>query len=193
MTGVSSASNLTNVGYFNYGAFQSNDYLTLSSGFSNSNLNDRAWYGFCGFNGSTFYGTCIVVYTGYSGSHKLREFWYPNQDRPYKAFVLQADDSENEYVSTQSTIYSDNQQPSTYGYRLTNRWAQDDGAFGFKANVTRLDGNGGPYHQTNYSTNHSYGCENPNASDGAADDFYWKNQAFISTSYSFYAFCQFEP
>ena len=187
---------ITAIKKFDHGLFQASDYLSLSNGFSNPLLNDYAWYGFCGFVNTVFYGTVIVVYTGYTSSFtRIRDFWYPNTDRPYRAFVLDANGTEHEYTGTQSTIFSDNQQPGTYGYRTTSRFAQDDGSFGFKQNVTRLDGNGGTYLSYNYSTigYAGYGCENANCGDTCSysNYFYWGNTRIYSTAYAFYAF--YEP
>jgi hypothetical protein len=184
---------ISSIGKFDHGLFQASDYLSLSSGFDNSLLNDFAWYGFCGFVNSVFHGTVLVMYTQYTnGTTRLRDLWYPNADRSYRAFVRDANDTEHEYTGTQSTIYSDGQYPGIYGYNSTYRFSQDDGSFGFKQNTTRLDGNGGPYLNQNYnnSSYNGYGCENANSGDTSSWSryFYWGTSRWYLTTYAYYFF-----
>ena len=99
---------------------------------------------------------------------------------------MNRDGSEREATTGQSTIYSDGQSPNSNGYYQSNRFARDDGSWGFRFGASRLDGNGGPYLSGNSSD--AYGCENRNGGD-AVNDFFWGSASNTSTtSYGFY-FC----
>lgn len=166
------------------------NYMDLSGGFSNSTLNGFPYLAYAGFNASTFYGTAVAMYWQYtSATTLLKNLWYPNQDRELYTHVRNANGTTVEDTSgNTSTIYSDNQQPTTNGYYQTGRFAADDGSWGFRNGLTRLDGNGGPY--LSQSAANAYGCENPNSGDSAANDFYWGSVA-VSTTYRFYVFTKF--
>ena len=176
---------------FRYDLWDSNsNYMELSGGFSTSALNGYPYLAYAGFNANTFYGTAVAMYRDYtSSSTLLKNLWYPNQDRELYTHVRNTNGTTVEDTSgNTSTIYSDNQQANTNGYRLTNRFSQDDGSWGFRNGLTRLDGNGGPYLSGNSSN--SYGCENPNAGDSSANDFFWGSMT-ASTNYRFYVFTKF--
>tara|TARA_B100001173_G_scaffold86679_1_gene74373 strand:+ start:6125 stop:7318 length:1194 start_codon:yes stop_codon:yes gene_type:complete len=178
------------IGKFLTGCFLpgSTDYITLSAAQSNASLDGKAWWAFCGFQGSTFYGTASMHFTGYTGNTtRLYDLTYPETDRTIYTHVRNADNSTVTNVAAgTSTIISDGMNPnSTYGTYQSGRFAQDDGCIGFRNGTTRLDGNGGPYMSQGASD--SYGCENPNAGDSSANDFYWGGVT-VSTTYAFYFF-----
>ena len=183
-------SSLTGFG-FRYDLWNSStNYMDLSGGFTNSTLNGYPYLAYAGFNANTFYGTAVAMYRDYtSATTLLKNLWYPNQDRELYTHVRNANGTTVEDTSgNTSTIYSDNQQPTTNGYYQTGRFSLDDGSWGFRNGLTRLDGNGGPY--LNQSSSNAYGCENPNAGDTSANDFFWGSVA-VSTTYKFYVFTKF--
>jgi len=176
---------------FRYDLWNSNsNYMELSDGFTNSTLNGYPYFCYAGYNAGTFYGTAVAMYRDYTSSTTLlKNLWYPNQDRELYTHVRNANGTTVEDTSgNTSTIYSDNQQPTTNGYYQTGRFSRDDGSWGFRNGLTRLDGNGGPY--LSQSAANAYGCENPNAGDSSANDFYWGSVA-VSTNYRFYVFTKF--
>ena len=187
---VGTNSSLTGFG-FRYDLWDSStNYMDLSGGFTNSTLNGYPYLAYAGFNANTFYGTAVAMYRDYtSATTLLKNLWYPNQDRELYTHVRNANGTTVEDTSgNTSTIYSDNQQPNTNGYNLTSRFSRDDGSWGFRNGLTRLDGNGGPY--LSQGSSNAYGCENPNAGDTAANDFYWGSLS-VSTNYKFYVFTKF--
>lgn len=186
MTGVNGASALSTsgTGHFDYAAWDnSSDYLELSSGFGNNTLNGYPYMGFVMFNSSGPYGVAIMLFRDYTSSTTLlKNLWYPNQDRELYTYVLNSDSSTVIDTSgNTSTIFSDNQQPNTNGYRNTGRFAQDDGSWGFVNGTTRLDGNGGPYHSQ--SPSNAYGPPaNQNAGDSSQAQHYWGASYNTSTT-----------
>lgn len=190
----SQTGNLTNKGVFRLDAFQSNDDLALSAGFSDSGLNDMPYLGFVGFARGRFYGSGVMLYEDYSTRTdiELRDLFSPNQYRNLDAYVLNANGTYVRYndgtgSGTTRTIFSDGHYPGSNGYYRTNRFASDDGSWGFNYGSS-LDGNGGPYHD---STD-SYGAANQNSGDTSAQRFNWGNTTLSTTDYVFYFFVVYE-
>lgn len=185
LSGVA-GSPISTAGRFRYDIFDETNELEVSGGFSNNTLNGFPYICMAGFANGQFYGTIAMMYRDYGTGTQLKNLWSPNQFRNLYAYVLNSNGTSKEYTSTASrTIFSDGQFPNANGYNSTTRFASDDGTWGFR-NASALDGNGGPY--LSQTLTDRYGCENPNSSDGAADDFYWDNNAFSSTTYKFYVF-----
>ena len=186
MSGVNGASALSTngTGHFDYAAWNSStDYLELTSGFSNNTLNGYPYMGFVMFNSSGPYGVAIMIYRDYTSSTTLlKNLWYPNQERELYTYVLNANNSTVIDTSgNTSTIYSDGQYPGVNGYNSTNRFASDDGSWGFSNGVSRLDGNGGPY--LSGSASNSYGpAENRNGGDSNSTPHYWGASYNTSTT-----------
>jgi len=180
---------LTSSGRFRYDLFDSGT-IQASDGFSNTALNGHPYIAFAGFSGTTFTGVACMMYNQYSGDTPLKNLFNPNQDRTLYAQVVNNLGTVTHETATSgtSTIFSDGQAPGVSGYNATSKFSRDDGSFGFAIGTTRLDGNGGPY-LSNNATN-AFGCENPNAGDSSADDFYWGGRT-VSTNYVFVAFAKF--
>jgi hypothetical protein len=186
---MSGTTNITSTGTFNYSEFDSGSTLATSGGFVNTTLNGYPYMVMAGFGPNGFAGTAAMMYRDYTTATALKDLFYPNQDRNLYTFVLNANGTEIADTSgTTSTIFSDNQQPGTNGYNSTTRFASDDGAWGFATGLTRLDGNGGPYHASGSA---AYGCANQNSGDTNANIFYW-GSGTSSTAYCFYVFVRNE-
>jgi hypothetical protein len=185
---MSGTTNITSTGTFNYSEFDSGTTLATSDGFVNTTLNGYPYMVMAGFGPNGFAGTAAMMYRDYTTATALKDFFYPNQDRNLYTFVLNANGTEIADTSgTTSTIFSDGQSPGTNGYNSTSRFASDDGSWGFVTGTTRLDGNGGPYHNGNSTK--AYGCANQNGGDTTgANYFYWGANGTSSTTYCFYIF-----
>jgi hypothetical protein len=182
---------ITSSGKFNRTAFDSTNDLALSSGFSNSTLNNIPYLGFIGFADGQFYGSGVMLYRQYIAdkNKELSDLFYLNQARSLYGYILNANDSDIEYTSQNTnTIFSDGHSPNFNGYHSPEKFSKDDGAWGF-ANDQALDGNGGPYHSA--GNNGLYGVANENGRDTAAKTFYW-NTAISTTNYIFYFFVVYE-
>jgi hypothetical protein len=181
----SGTSNISSLRQFNSAEFDSGTEIELTEGMDNSALDGYPYMIFAGFGPNGFEGTAIMAYRDYGSGTALKNFFSPNQNRNLYCYVLNKDGSEVTDVSgSTSTIYSDNQQPNSNGYYTSGRFAADDGCWGFRIGVSRLDGNGGPYMSQNSSQ--SYGCENRNGGD-AVDDFFWGGASNTNTTqYGFY-------
>ena len=194
MSGVTGT--LTTDGRFRYDLWDSTtNYMDLSGGFSTSALNGYPYLCYAGFDNGAFQGTAVMMYRDYTSSTTLlKNLFYPNQDRNLFTHLRYSGGGvlENSSTSpTTSTIYSDGQNPGTNGYNSTSRFASDDGAWGYVNGVTRLDGNGGPYHSTNITQ--AVGCANQNGGDttGANYFYFGANGRSGSTTYKFYIFTKF--
>lgn len=192
MTGASGTLNTS--GRFSIDAFDGTSSMELSNGFATSALNGYPYLCYAGFNAGAFQGTAVMLYRDYTSSTtQLKNLFYPNQDRNLFTHLRYNGGGVLENSSTSpitSTIYSDNQQPGINGYNSTSRFAIDDGAWGYVNGVTRLDGNGGPYHTTNPAQ--AVGCANQNGGDtSGANYFYFGANGASSTTYRFYIFTKF--
>jgi len=178
---------LSSYGVFSLDAFNnSTTPIARTISFNTAALNGFPYIGFIGFNGGSFYGCGIMVYSDYSTTGTLlKDLWYPNQYRTTFGHIRDANGTIHENTSTTTrTIYSDGQAPGTNGYNSTTRFSADDGTWGIRFNGS-LDGNGGPYLSAGTQ---SWGCENPNGGDSSANDFYWNTTVVASTTYKFYFF-----
>ena len=184
---------ISSIGKFNNYEFNSDAYIEPSTGFPSGGVNGWPGMLFACFVGNSYKGIAYQSYTdGHTafgdypngtGAKRLKDFFYPNENRPCHLYVINADGTE--VNGTGSTIYSDNQQPTTNGYHSTSRFARDDGAWGLAIDLERLDGNGGGYLRDNAAN--GYGCENRNSGDSNANVAYWGGSN-NSTTYCFY-FC----
>ena len=181
----SGTTNISSLRQFNSAEFDSGTEIELTEGMDNSTMDGFPYMIFAGFGPNGFTGTAIMAYRDYGSGTSLKNFFSPNQNRNLYCYVLNKDGTDVTDVSgNTSTIYSDNQQPNSNGYYTSGRFAADDGCWGFRIGVSRLDGNGGPYLQDNQSQ--SYGCENRNGGD-SVDDFFWAGASNTSTTqYGFY-------
>jgi hypothetical protein len=184
----SGTSNISSTGQFNNAEFDSGTEIELSEGMDNSTMDGYPYMIFAGFGPNGFAGTAVMAYRDYGSGTALKNLFSPYQNRNLYCYVLNKDGTDVTDVSgNTSTGYSNNQQPNSNGYYASNRFAADDGCWGFRIGTTGLNGNGGPYLIDNTSA--SYGCENRNSGDTAADEFIWSNQTQQNTSsYCFY-FC----
>ena len=154
----SGTTNISNTGQFNSAEFDSGTEIELTEGMDNSAMDGFPYMIFAGFGPNGFEGTAVMAYRDYGSGTALKNFFSPNQNRNLYCYVLNKDGTDVTDVSgNTSTIYSDNQQPNSNGYYTSNRFAADDGCWGFRIGTSRLDGNGGPYMSQN--TSQSYGCE----------------------------------
>ena len=175
--------NISSTGQFNYSEFDSGTALELTEGMDDSAMDGFPYMIFAGFGPNGFDGTAVMAYRDYGSGTALKKFFSPNQNRNLYTYVLNADGTDATDTSgNTSTIYSDGQFPNSNGYNSTSRFASDDGCWGFRTGVSRLDGNGGPYL---YQGNSAYGCENRNSWDGGNQDYMW-NTRTSTTSYCFY-------
>jgi len=180
---MSGTTDITSLGQFNYQEFNSGTSLELSEGMDDSAMDGYPYFLLAGFGPNGFAGTAVMAYRDYGSGTALKNFFSPNQNRNLYTYVLNADGTDATDTSgNTSTIYSDGQFPNSNGYNSTSRFASDDGCWGFRTGVSRLDGNGGPYL---YQGNSAYGCENRNSWDGGNQDYMW-NTRTSTTSYAFY-------
>ena len=179
------SSNISNTGQFNNAEFDSGTEIELSEGMDNSTMDGYPYMIFAGFGPNGFAGTAVMCYRDYGSGTALKNLFSPYQNRNLYCYVLNKDGTDvTDVAGNTSTIYSDNQQPNSNGYYTSSRFAADDGCWGFRIGVSRLDGNGGPYMSQNQGQ--SYGCENRNGGD-AVNDFFWGSKSNTSTtSYCFY-------
>tara|TARA_B100001113_G_C21086954_1_gene612558 strand:+ start:501 stop:1331 length:831 start_codon:yes stop_codon:yes gene_type:complete len=174
-------------GYFYRSEFDSGSIIENMDGMPNTKYNGFPFLGLVGYRDSTYYGIAVMMYRDYN-SRSLAGLFYPSQYRNLYTMVINADGSERDLDGTSArTYYSNNQQPNSNGYYQTNRFAADDGVWGFNMQGS-VDGNSpGPYISNN--SGYSYGCENANAGDtsGPSQYFYWGGRT-NTTSYCFYVF-----
>ena len=177
----------TTDGRFYRSEFDSGSTIENSSGFENDTYNGFPYIGFVGYKDSEYFGVASMMYRDYN-SRSLAGLFYPSQYRNLYTHVLNANGTTRDEGSTSArTHYSNNQQPNSNGYYQSNRFAADDGVWGFNM-VGSVDGNSpGPYLSANNS--YSYGCENANSGDtsGTSQRFYWGGQ-YNTTSYCFFFF-----
>lgn len=185
---------LTTEGVFNRQAFNSAAHLEPSGGFGDNSMNGQPYLGFIGFARGKFYGSGVMLYEDYAGSTttELRDFFYPNQYRNLDAYVLNADGTYRSYndgtgVGSTQTIFSDGHSPGSRGYYSTNRFARDDGAWGFNYSE-RLNGNSTTLTHTRGTSSGAYGAANQNSGDSNAQTFYWDTTRISTTDYLFYFF-----
>tara|TARA_B000000557_G_scaffold256843_1_gene249498 strand:+ start:99 stop:1094 length:996 start_codon:yes stop_codon:yes gene_type:complete len=185
MNGTTSA--ITSRGYFARNEFDSGTQIRLSDGMPDSALNGYPHMIFAGYDGSTYRGIAFMAYRDYSSPTALKSFFYPNQTRNLYCFVLNADGSTRTDTSgNTSTWFSDNQNPNSNGYYQNNRFAQDDGSWGFCIGAQSLNGNWSGPHLSNNQAN-SYGTENRNSGDTCCPQMYWGPQSNTSTtSFTFF-------
>jgi len=171
---------------FNSSEFDSGSEIELSSGFSDSGLNGMPAMIFAGFGPNGYEGIAFQGYRTYGSGTSLKNFFSPQQNRELAVMVIDKNGNERSATTGQSTIYSDNQQPNSNGYYQSNRFAADDGSWGFRFGASRIDGNGGPYLSGNSAD--AYGVENRNGGDASNSDFFFGNASTSSTSQGFYFF-----
>ena len=184
----SGTTNISSTGQFNYQEFDSGTEIELTEGMDDSQMDGFPYMLFAGFGPSGFAGTAVMAYRDLGTGTALKNLFYPYQNRNLYCYVLNEDGTDvTDVAGNTSTGYSNNQQPGSNGYYQSNRFAADDGCWGFRIGTTGLNGNGGPYLQGNSSQ--SYGCENRNSGDFSADEFFWgPNSNTSTTQYCFY-FC----
>lgn len=178
---------ISSIGKFDNNEFDSGANLAVSDGLDNNGQNGFPYMLFAGFNSNGYQGVAAMMYRDYGANTSLKNLFSPNQDRNLYGYVLNANGSEvTDVTGNTSTIFSDNQQPTSNGYYQSDRFAADDGSWGFRIGYNRLDGNGGGYLSGDQSN--SYGCENRNGGDASNQDFFWGSNYQSTTSYAFY-FC----
>jgi hypothetical protein len=177
---------ISSLGVFNRSEFDSGSAIELSSGFADNGLNGMPSMIFAGFGPNGYEGIAFQGYRTYGSGTALKNFFSPNQNRELAVMVIDKNGNERSAATGQSTIYSDNQQPNSNGYYQNNRFAADDGSWGFRFGANRIDGNGGPYLSANSSD--AYGVENRNGGDASNSDFFFGSASTSSSSQGFYFF-----
>ena len=186
---MSGTTDINSLGQFNYQEFNSGTSLELSEGMDDSAMDGYPYFLFAGFGPNGFAGTAVMAYRDYGSGTALKDLFYPYQNRNVHCYVLNEDGTDvTDTAGNTSVGYSNNQQPNTNGYYSTNRFAADDGCWGFRIGTQGLQGNaGGPYLIN--GQNEAYGCENRNSGDTSGDEFFWGPNTVQNTSqYGFY-FC----
>lgn len=183
---------ITVLGRFNRTYFNSADTLKLSNGFSNDKLNNHPYMCFAIFTDSGLVGIASMLFREWTDNETKRvsDFFYPNQNssngHDLYTYVLNADGTEVfDDGGFTNWNFSNNQKANTNGYYSINRFANDDGLWGFSIGRA-VDGNSPGPPLKNFNNN-SYGIENYNASDRYANYYMWNNKV-NTTAYSVYVF-----
>ena len=202
-TGVAGGKRTHTAKGFNYNTTASNILstgntiadMTGGSGSNLSIIDSKKWMAMAQFDGTNFDGILLWIFTGdqvsdsgtiTSGTRSVtnvKDIFYPagaSTTNYHHIYPIVIDPSGTITSNTTSGAsgwnFSNNQQPgSTTGYKATNRFAQDDGQWGFKI-PGYTDGNGGG----TIFTTAGYGMGNQNAGDGSSNA-YWNG---VSTSNS---------
>ena len=194
-TGVAGGKRTHTVKGFNYNTSSSNILSTgntivdMSGGFGSNLLviDGKKWMAMAQFDGTNFDGILLWIFTGDQVSNsgsitpgtrsvtKVRDIFYPagaSTSNYHHIYPVVIDPSgtitSNTTSGSSGWNFSNNQQPgSTTGYHATNRFAQDDGQWGFRI-PGYTDGNGGG----SIFTTGGYGMGNFNAGD-TSQNTYW--------------------
>ena len=150
-------------------------------------IDDKKWMAMAQFDGTNFDGILLWIFTGDQVSNsgsitsgtrsvtKVRDIFYPagaSNSNYHHIYPVAIDPSgtitSNTTSGSSGWNFSNNQQPgSTTGYNATNKFAVDDGQWGFTI-PGYTDGNGGG----TIFTTAGYGMGNQNAGD-TSNNTYW--------------------
>lgn len=167
------------------GAANENSSLSVADG--------KYWMAGAFYTGSAFKGIIIWVFTGkiingsgtiQSGTRdnsQVKKIFYPDHtsgrySEIYPIVIGSNGTITNYSVSTSTRTgwsYSNNQQPGVNGYRLSNRFSQDDGAWGFVMNDQNDGNTPGLYLSNGANGKPSFGINNQNAGDTSDSYLYW--------------------
>lgn len=176
----------TTTGVFSQSAWDSNTSVAKSTGFDGAE-DDRYFMAMAVTDSNRYYGIWMMTFE--NSRNLLKEFFFDEDDqKDIKVFVFDyQNNTEVRNSSTTTWTFSNNQQQAGNGYESSNRFAQDDGLWGFNMNGT-ADGNWpGP----DLSTGSGYGFGNYNAADTSRQYVRWGGQSYTSNTYQGYVFVQY--
>lgn len=176
----------TTTGVFSKAAWDSNTSLEKSTGFDGAE-DDRYFMAMAVTDSNRYYGIWMMTFE--DSRDRLKEFFFNEDDqKDIKVFVFDyQNNTEVRNSSTTTWTFSNNQQQAGNGYESSNRFAQDDGLWGFNMNGT-ADGNApGP----DLQTSSGYGFGNYNAGDTSRQYVRWGGTSYTSNTYQGYVFVKY--
>ena len=176
----------TTTGVFSLSAWDSNASLAKTSGFDGAE-DDRYFMAMAVTDSNRYYGIWVMTFE--NSRNRLKEFFFDEDDQKViQVFVYDHLNGTTTRNSSQTTwTFSNNQQQAGNGYESSNRFAQDDGLWGFNINGT-ADGNApGP----DLTVSSGYGFGNYHAGDTSRPYVRWAGSSYNSNSFHGYVFVQY--